>query len=406
LAFLVPLYWLVGSFRLIMWVHAVSLAAVGPAVFVYARGRGLAGWTAFAFGVAALLHPSISQMSFAFSFGFHPVTIAMPAAILSVHFWERRKWLAFALSAAFAASMEETVFPFYVGVGIVELLSPGGRRMAGALLAGVSACLFLIVTKAVMPAFAGADGYFQMAKYAQLGGTYAEVLSSPFAKPGVFWALIFANASMLFVAVLLGCMLLLPLFAPKQLAYALVILVFTLLLVNPNVKIICYQYQCMVLAAWFPAMVAGAARLASWGRGSPREWIAKAAAVAAVLAACVGSHYYGLLPFSRVTMQFQKPASAEFLTDAARFARFAASVRPGTRVLATFRAGMYLCDAGDLTTLASWDGTRADYDLVVLQRGDDWGQSPDDLNRASDAMLRTGRYGVEIMGPFVVMTLK
>jgi uncharacterized membrane protein len=402
LLLLVPFYWLFKTFRIVMWTHAIVLAAIGPAVFAYARGRGLSGWTAFAFGAAALLHPAITQMSLSFTYGFHPITVAIPAVILSIHFWEKGRWRPFVAWAALAASMEETVFPLYVGVGLVEALSPRGRRRAGLLLLGVSLALFFIITNVIMPAFDGTGGYFQMTKYARLGGNVLAVALSPVTKPAVFWGLIFERSSFCLVALLLGSMFFLPLAAPRQLLYPAVVLVFTLLLPNPNVKAISYWYPSLILAAWLVAMVAGAARLASWAPPERSSRVLSALAAAAVLCALVASHFYGIAPFSRITVPFQTRADADLIADAARLREFAATVRPPARVLATARAAMLFCDAGEVTPLPEWDRKSTDYDVIVLQPYDDWGQGSDDLKAAMDAVAQTGRFTRKPIGLFFV----
>ena len=259
LVLLVPFYYLLPRFSLIMVAQAVFLAAVGPALYVYARGRGLSCLCASLVAVAALLFPSISQLAFSFSYGFHPVTLSLPAVILSIHFWQKRRWLPFAALALFACSMEETVFPLYAGIGLVSMLA-GPSRRPGALLLTLSVALFLVITKVVMPAFAGA-GYFQLAKYSHLGGSFLSILSSPFTRPDVFWSLILSRQSLTFMLLLLAPLGFLPLLAPRLFFYPVVVLVFVLLLDNADVKSISFQYQTLIIAAWLPAAVAGLDRL-------------------------------------------------------------------------------------------------------------------------------------------------
>ena len=252
LTLLVPFYWLFPAFKLIMWAQAICLAAVAPAVYVYARGRAIRPLGALMLAAAVLMHPSISQMAVSFSYGFHPVTLALPAVVLSIHFWEKRRWLPFAICAVVAASMEETLFPLYAGVGLVEAMAPRGRRRAGAGLFAAAAALFVIVVKLVLPAAAGDAQYFQFAKYAHLGSSLTEIALSPFTRPGVFWGLIFSERSATFVGLILGSMAFLPLLAPRQLLYPALVLVFVLLLDNANVKSISFWYQALVVVDMVP----------------------------------------------------------------------------------------------------------------------------------------------------------
>ena len=66
------------------------------------------------------------------------------------------------------------------------------------------------------------------------------------------------------------------------------------------------------------------------------------------------------------------------------------------------RAASLFCDAGQVTPLQSWHG-QTDYDVVVLQLDDAWGQSPDDIRKALDAMTASGLYDVRPLGRIIVL---
>jgi len=405
LILLVPVYWIIPSFTMIMWVQGFFLAAVGPAVYVYARGRGVGAWVSLVLAFAALLHPSVSQMNYAFSYGFHPVSLSIPAVILSIRFWEKRRWIWFAVAAAFAASMEETVLPLYFGMGLAELAFSKGFRRPAAILAAASVAFFFVVTRIVMPEFAGSDEYFQMAKFAHLGSSLREILLSPLTKPVAFWGLIFSRQSIVFVLLLLGSTAFFPLLAPRRLLYPAIVLVFVLLLSNPDVKSISFQYQAMIVAAWFPAAVAGARKLSSLvskGQGPSPRCMA-AVAVALFAAALMMSHFYAMLPWSRATVPFQVKRNDAFMREAAEITAFARSVPKDAAVLATMRVATLFVDAGSLTPLQQWQGS-TDYDLVVLQADDQWGQSPLKIKSAYETFVATGRYSVVTIGRFIIMS--
>ncbi len=402
LTVLVPFYRLYSHFSLIMWAQAAFLAAVAPAIYVYARGRGAGRAAAVLLGAAALVHPSMAKIAFSYSYGFHPVTLALPAVVLSIHFWEKRRWWLFVACAVFASTMEETLFPLYAGVGLVEALAPRGRRLAGAGLFVASAALFVIVTKVVMPAVAGQQ-YFQMVKFAHLGAGSLEIALSPFTKPAVFWGLLFSARSLTFLALILAPMAFLPLLAPRQLLYPVMVLLFVLLLDNKDLKTIDFWYQSLFLVTWMAAMAAGAARLGEWlaGRGRPRGALA-AGAGALAAAACL-AHFYGLLPWSRINMFLQLPRPPVVAAEDAEMRRFAATVPPTARVLATMRAATLFCDAASVSPLQDWQGS-TDYDLVVLQRDDSWGQTGDQMRNALEAMRDSGAFRMTTVGDdFVIL---
>ena len=390
LAALVPAWFLWRSYRIVMAAQAAALALLGPAVYLYARGRGARGPAAFLLGAGALFHPSVSQLAYSFSYGFHPITLAMPLVVVSIHFWEKRRWWLFAAAALAAVSMEETVLPLYVGLGAVSFMwdMRGGwslrRRWAGAVLGGVSVALFLVITKLIMPAVAGQE-YFQMAKYAHLGEGFLDVLASPVLEAQAFWGLLLAKRSIVFTALLVGSAAFLPLFAPRQLLYAVVVFVFVMLLENENVKNISFWYQSLVVAAWLAAAAAGAVRL-----GSERRLGAAAAMAACALVLC---HFHGLMPFSRITMAFQRPASAQARAATAELMRIAEGTPRDARVLATMREAMLFADAR-VRPVDEWDGL-ADADLAVLDPRSAWGQDPARTREAFEALISSGAYVIE-----------
>jgi hypothetical protein len=190
----------------------------------------------------------------------------------------------------------------------------------------------------------------------------------------------------------------LPLFAPRQLLYPLPVLVFALLVENPDYKAIAYWYQGLFLVTWFTAAVAGAERLARVVKGAR----AGAFAIGALAAAVGAAHFYGLLPFSRPTMLFQAPRSPEFLETSDALREFARAVPRDKTVLATMRAATFFCDAGAVTPLQGWNGT-TDYDLIVIQPDDGWGQSRDDVRKVLEAMTASGLYDARPIGRIIVL---
>jgi len=390
LAALVPAWWLWGSYHLVMAAQAAALALLAPAVYIYARGRGARGPTAFLLGAAALLHPSVSQMAYSFSYGFHPITLAMPLVILSIHLWEKRRWWLFVLAAAGAVSMEETVLPLYAGLGAVSFLWDlrGGwaarRRWPGAALAAASLVLFLAITKIVMPTVAGRE-YFQMAKYAHLGEGFLEVLASPVIEARAFWGLLFAGRSLVFTALLVGSAAFLPLLAPRQFLYAAVVFVFVLLLENEDVKSISFWYQALLVAAWLPAAAAGALAAVRERR--------MGAAAAMALCAVMASHFYGLTPFSRVTMPFQATAPESVRTATGRLMRLAKTTPRDARVVATMREAMLFADSR-VTPVSEW-GASAEADMAVLDPRSTWGQTPGETRAVFERLWATGMYEIE-----------
>ncbi len=398
LAALAPAWWLWPSYRLMMAAQAAALAFMGPAVYLYARGRGATGVVAFLLGAAALVHPSISQMAYSFSYGFHPITLAMPLVALSIYLWESRRWWLFAAAALAAVSMEETVLPLYAGLGAVSWLweAKGSwtirARHAGLVVAAAAVIVFLVITKAIMPAFAGQE-YFQIAKYTHLGDSFVEVLLSPIFEARVFWGLLLSQRSLVFSVLLLGSVGFLPLVSLRRLAYALIIFVFVMILEDDNVKSISFWYQALLVAAWLPAMAAGTMAL-------PRQW-RQAAATGALFCALAASHFYGLLPISRVTMPWQASPTESTLQVTRELMHIAGRTPRDARVVATMREAMLFADCR-LTPVNEWQADD-EPDLAVFDMQSTWGQQPHQTRAAFEALVSTGLYEIEPLEGVVLL---
>ena len=115
------------------------------------------------------------------------------------------------------------------------------------ILAVTSAAYFIIIIEFIMPIFSAEGRFYQFTKYAALGNSTLEVLLSPINKPSVVASFLFCKASFLLVALELIPLLCLPLIALRRLCYGALIVLFILLLENPDLKSIAFQYQTMML---------------------------------------------------------------------------------------------------------------------------------------------------------------
>ena len=118
LALLAPLWGLWPDARLIILIQALSLAA--PAAFVagLARRFGAGPAGAVAWAAAYLVLPAVGQLNLSYSYGFHPVSLALVTVTAAI--WAafaRRPWLALIL-AILSWSFEESVFVALAGISL------------------------------------------------------------------------------------------------------------------------------------------------------------------------------------------------------------------------------------------------------------------------------------------------
>ncbi len=131
LALLAPLWGLWPDARLVILVQAIALAA--PAAFVagLARRFGAGPAGAVAWAAAYLVLPVVGQLNLSYSYGFHPVSLALltvTAAIWAA--FARRPWLALILGVV-SCSFEESVFVALAGMSLAIATVEFQRRREG-----------------------------------------------------------------------------------------------------------------------------------------------------------------------------------------------------------------------------------------------------------------------------------
>lgn len=324
LALLAPLWGLWPDARLFFVIQAVCLAL--PALLVYAIARRLGGTSAAAAAWAAayLLYPALGQLNVNCSYGWHPVSLALPlmfaalAALLC-------GWRAAACAACvLACSFKEDVFIALACLSLVMAFQAWrDRGRDGDARPGIAALAnrlpwwgWLAAFAVFLAAFAAVFVFspfsrYQVGRFTRLGSSFGEVLLSPVLRPGVFWGTLLRPESAYFLLALMVPLGLKPL---KRgwlvLAAAAPPLGVLLAWGNGPATSIAFQYTTTLIPILFLAAMAGAASPAGEPPGrvettaSPafaaRLWVA---GVAAVAACAVASTWFGAMPWTRFTFR-------------------------------------------------------------------------------------------------------
>ncbi len=208
LLLLVPLWKAWPTVDLFFALQGFCLAAGGWLIYLAARATGLSVWLAFLWGATWLLHPSVSQMNLAYTYGWHPVTLAIPLLLATWWLIERRKSAWAIVTALLAASMEETV------VVAIAVWSAGqacaawreshhpagegdGPTRIGWKAWGLASLTAVIAFLAIYRWSGMAE--FQTARFAALGNSPWEIMLSPLLRPQAFWGQLLHWRSFCFV---------------------------------------------------------------------------------------------------------------------------------------------------------------------------------------------------------------
>jgi hypothetical protein len=278
LALLAPLWGLWPDAKLFILLQAICLASPAPLVFRIARLWGMSASNAAVWAAAYLAFPAVGQLNLNYSYGWHPISLALPwmfaalAAVLARRFW----WAAgFAL---LAGSFEEAVIVALACLAAALALqawwvarrrpaadgpSDGDAALAQRLpAAGWLATWAMLTVAFVLIARYAAFTRYQTGRFENLGESGIAIALSPLLRPTAFWGEASRSSSWLFLLTLL-----LPWTPPALIKGRMLLLaaVFPLGLLigwnHPPAKSIAFQYVTTLLPILLLAALAGARRI-------------------------------------------------------------------------------------------------------------------------------------------------
>jgi uncharacterized membrane protein len=314
LLFLVPVWMAIPRVDVFFAVQAIALALPAIQLFGIAKVLRRPPMEACLWGLAWLFHPAISQMNLAYTYGWHPITMAVPFLLWSVQLLLRRRLLLACLLAIIACSFEEGVIVivgcFCAAMGLWRWYSPTGDdpivsalpRRGWFLGFGLAVFSFVLVYL-----FSGL-AEFQTARFATLGNSAFEVVLSPLKKPSVFFGLLFRPRNFLFLGLL---------FVPLIVAYRRPVLWYWLALALPlgvllmwehlPAQCIAFQYtSCLLPVFYVGAMLSQRSSKSEALAGTNTETddvpSSFSTAVASVVAGWTLCLFVGQFPWTRATL--------------------------------------------------------------------------------------------------------
>ena len=182
---LAPILWLWRSPVALMLIQSAGFVAAALAVAWVCRKRGLSWPVSAAMCAAFLVSPAVSQGPYAYSFGFHAPTAALPFFVLAWHWLDREQWRLGVPAALAACLMQEHIAIYFFGLATAWVLTAGKRRVGAVL--GVLSLLYVYLAFRVFIPQGSGQMSGGMVLWAHLGRTTGEILLSPFLRPSVWW---------------------------------------------------------------------------------------------------------------------------------------------------------------------------------------------------------------------------
>jgi uncharacterized membrane protein len=434
LALLAPLWGLWPDARLFLLIQAVCLALPAPVVYGIARRVGAGPGAATAWAAAYLTFPAVGQLNLNYSYGWHPVSLALPALfgmLLALLHGRRIAALGMAL---LASSFQEDVLVILGCLAAAMACwawldrrrklrgspgKPGPLVLADQLPIGVWLAAAAVLAGAFVVVFRLAGfAEFQTSRFAQLGDSTWEVLLSPLLRPEAFWGTLLRARSAWFLLSLLAPLGLMPLGRGRWFLLACVPPLAVLLAWgHPPATSIAFQYTTTLIPVLFLAAMAGAA--------------SRGAAARVLAASALSSLWIGAMPWSSPTLTdmigqtYLAAGDSRVLEDRRAGSPGHAMLnqivaRVGTSessVLATGRVAAHLLGVRRLDTVGQargrWGAFQAEagpgrspielFDWVVLDTMERFQQSGEELEFVAEEARRAGYRVVQSGRGIVVM---
>ena len=438
LALLAPLWAVWPDAKLFILLQAICLALPAPIVFGIARAWGASAIAAACWATAYLAFPVVGQLNLNYSYGWHPVSLALPLIFFSIWALLTRRYAAAVIAAVLACSFKETVLVtlgclaavLAVGAWLTKRQTclPGKQPAPDTALSGqlppwgwitvwatITIAFFLIYR---LTPFA----QFQTARFDNLGSSSLEIGLSPVLRPRAFWGQILRTESLLFVLTLLVPFGLCTL-RRGWLILSAIVLPMLVLLAWEHLPATCiaFQYVTTLVPVFFVAAISGGA---GGGAAASTEDDSRGAdglftSGASVLAACLtASVFIGALPWSSSTLAVMEAGS--YLRDGRRFESNPRAVgtpgnkqlneivdrlnRPEFAVLASGRLAAHLLRVRRLEAveqaIVRWDDLSAEagpgrsgvevFDCVVLDSDESFQQSAEKMQFIAEEAARAG----------------
>jgi len=311
---------------LVLQTVMVGLGAL-PVLWL-AREKLNSDLAALVFPLAYLLFPALEAANL---FDFHTVTLAAPLLLYTFYFLQGRRYGLFALFAILAMSCKEDIPLLVAMLGIYIFVFQKDRK-AGALTFLGSVCWFYVAVFLISPRFSPTGQNVHMERYAYLGQTPQELISTVLTQPDLIWEQLVVKARVGYYL----CQLLMPmaftsLLSPQTFLISLPSLAINLLSQYKSMQEMSrYHYAAPLVPFVIISSIYGVDFLAALGR--KRLKVPRMEAIyflsGVVLIASLGYHRYR--GFSPLSAQFQWPE----VTEHHRLIQKFADVIPPTASLA------------------------------------------------------------------------
>ena len=439
LALLAPVWAVWPSVYMVFAAQALCL--VLPAILLASIVTKLGGSPSVAtmWGIGWLMHPSIGQMNLAYTYGWHPITVAIPLLLLSYRLLLSSRFVLSSFSTLVACSFEEGVIVvvgcFAAAMFLRAWTAARAKKHSNDLLTMRSwFVLFLVATVSfgLVYYFSGL-AKFQTGRFAKLGGTAFEIIASPIRKPAEFWGLLFRPRNAAFLGLLAAPFLAAGLVRCRWHLLAIAMPLGVLVVwEHLPAQSIAFQYASCLLPVLFVGCIEGSLKTGDRQTSSERNLAAACLTTGWVLCLFVGQ-----MPWSQSTMiellgiNYDLPKGESrrlgsedhrWLTEQVKAVRSkvldaTSDSKRSPRVLATGRIASHMVGLQDIETVGQYRQRERDlakiepslaspilrYDVIMLDFRERFQQTEEESTRVQEEALKNGfrveqnRFGIAVL---------
>ena len=226
-----PLYFVWENAATLLIIQSIGIGLASTALYLLTLEKVHQKWAAIIMTILFLFNPYLHRVS---AFDFHPIALAIPIFLWILYYLEKGQRISVIVLCLLASTVEETLLPPLIGLGIYMSIFHKDFRRIGYSIAILATIYFVLELKVAMPYFLKEDRLTHIGRYANLGGnSLDEIVRALMHNPLIlFKELVLPFQKMISLILLFLSVGFLPLFAPQTL----------ILLLLPIVPIVVSNY--------------------------------------------------------------------------------------------------------------------------------------------------------------------
>jgi len=162
-----PLYLVWENAATLLIIQSIGIGLAATALYLLTLEKLHQKWLAIAMTILFLFNPYLHRIS---TFDFHPIALAIPIFLWILYCLEKGRRISVIVLCFLAITVEETLLPPLIGLGIYMSIFHKDFRRIGYSIAILATVYFVLELKVAMPFFLQEDHLTHIGRYTNLGG--------------------------------------------------------------------------------------------------------------------------------------------------------------------------------------------------------------------------------------------